>query len=450
MKNRNNKLYALLKIGKFEHRDFNELDIAREISIKIEDVKKTIEEFKDFLKITQKSKIQCFCGADIKISKEVNFAICAKCGEKVDITKLSCLNIGIDYQKMYEYFKKEILESLQSLDWIIEEEKDNMFTMSKNNYRICFSFNIYTANLNDYFIQRGWLNSQDINAYVLIRPIFDADLVAYSQKDLKCVCIGIPEVLDKKIYNEFEKGLFSRISLFEDNQNVEKQIGLTSQSFGDLKEIKEHLDEITSGISKFAYQKGDISHSAQGKKYQKYIVGLFNLSLFKTKLLGEGNEPDAMVYFFPNNKKVWCPVEIKSSQKEIFKLKDESLQLRKYCEALSTTYVKNNVDVKYFLLIANDFEENDSYSTNIINQLESDFNIKFIIFPLKSVLKMANIFIKKTPIYIPPEDVMNFLQSKRYIKSEDIEKLHNDLIQLEQVDEGILKYIKGRVSKYGN
>lgn len=410
MKNRNNKLYALLKIGKFEHRDFNEFDIARELSIKIEDVKKTIEEFKDFLKITQKSKTQCLCGAEIKISKEVNFAICEKCERKIDITKLSCLNIGIDSKKMCEHFKKEILESLQSLEWVIEEEKDNMFTMSKNNYKVGFSFSIYTANLNDYFIQRGWLNSQDIKAYVLIRPIFDADLVAYSQKDLKCVCIGIPEVLDKKIYTEFEKGLFSRISLFEDNQNVEKEIGLTSQNFGDLKEIKEHLNEITGEISKFAYQKGDISPSAQGKKYQKHIVGLFNLSLFKTKLLGEDNEPDAMVYFFPNNKKVWCPVEIKSSKKEIFKLKDESLQLRKYCDALNTTYVKNNVDVKYFLLIANDFEENDPYSTNIINQLESDFNIKFIIFPLKSVLKMANIFIKKTPIYMPPEDIMNFLQ----------------------------------------
>ena len=69
-------------------------------------------------------------------------------------------------------------------------------------------------------------------------------------------------------------------------------------------EIKNHFKEITDKIYDYAHQKGKVSHSKQGRDYQKYIVALMNLSLFRTKLLGAQNQPDGISYLFPNGKKV--------------------------------------------------------------------------------------------------------------------------------------------------
>jgi len=445
----NDILYSLLQLSQFEHKDFSELEVAKALGQNVSQAKKIINDLKDYLKITPKARTKCICGAEIKIAGDLSFVICPNCKQRIDINKLSSMNIGLNYSRLEQHFQKEIVDFLKNEGWELKDQEEEKFTLLKDDYYICFSFGLFKANLNDYFVQRGWLNKTDIDAYIIIRPVFEADLIAYMQKDLKCLCINMMQVLKANVYAEFENYLFSRIKLFKENQTVEKQSGLVYEDFGDLSEVKSHLNKIVKNIEDFAHQKGEVSASAQGREYQKYIVSLFNLSLFRTKLLGGKNEPDAFIYLFPTIGKIWCPVEIKSSKEEIFKVKDESLQLRKYCEAFKSSYIIQHADIKYYILIANDFEEGDSYSKNILDTLERDFNIKFRLFPLKSVLRMANLFIKDPPIYIPVLNILDFLQTHNYIDIATVDALHAELKALDAVDDPIFKYINKTVEKYG-
>ena len=226
MKN-NDILYSLLKLGGYEHKDFSEIEVSSALHTDITTAKKIIEQNKQYLIITKKSKTKCICGADIKIANNLDFAMCSVCKKKIDINSISSLNIGLDYSALSNYFRGGIIEFLESKNWIMIEHNDDKFEMKKKNAEVCFSFGLTAANLDDYFLQRGWLNKPDIDAYIIIRPIFEADLIAYTQKDLKCVCINLIQVLKEDIYEQFEKFLLSRIRLFKENQDVEDNSGLS-------------------------------------------------------------------------------------------------------------------------------------------------------------------------------------------------------------------------------
>jgi len=111
--------------------------------------------------------------------------------------------------------------------------------------------------------------------------------------------------------------------------------------------------------------------------------------------------------------------------------------------------IRNNTKVKYFILIANDFEENNSHDIEILQKLEADFDIKFVRFPLKAVIRMALLFIKDPPVSLPPEPIISFFQSNSYIDEAKIDALHSTLKELDSHDDILIKYAQSIVNTYG-
>ena len=221
MKDKTKLLYSLLSLGEFEHRDFNEAKLAEAMHISISKAKEIIQANKEFLRITAMSETICSCGATLKVVTNLPFTLCKECGKKIDTKDIPTFSVGLRYEIINIYFLNEIKESLLANGWKINEEDGNFFTITKSKQHICCSFGLLKAGLKDYFTQRGWLNKSSIDAYIMVRPLFEAELVAYSNKDLKCVCIGINHILDDVTYTNFEKFVFNRILICSENNATE-------------------------------------------------------------------------------------------------------------------------------------------------------------------------------------------------------------------------------------
>lgn len=435
------------------HFDFNDKELAVGLGVSLNKIRELIKEDKnDVLHRALISEIPCKeCGKDVKVSDKLDFAYCSNCRAKNDLREMPKYVLGINLDRVYSILLEELEKRVKSKGWIVEKKEEKRVLIKNSSLSLAVSINLGFSNLERYFALRGWHN-EPLDAYLLISETFSADLVSYVNKDLRCNCAGLQNIFNQDIFDELINHIKIRVEQLNSSNQVEHSLALHGEIYGNLIEVKKHFEEICNNLILYAKQKADVSHSKQGRDYQKYIVALFQLSLMKTKLLGGRNEPDAMGYIFRLNekKKIWCPFEIKSSKREIFPVSEEALQVRKYCSALTNSLVQQEVDVRYFLLIANDFDQDDSNELAILRKLETDFpRIRVIRFPLKTVVKMAHLFIKNAPIYIPPESLEEFFEKNRYIREEDIITLHRELVKMEEKDAFLFKFIRDAVSKQG-
>jgi len=442
-------ILSALEESKTYH-DINDLDLSNKAGIKLEKLRKNLNSFKDVFKISSINKIECpNCGKNLRISSDIEYAYCDCSDEKIDLSHCPRFNIIVDITGVKKSLFLELESKLKSRGWSVEDKYQNNMFIRKDGFKLGVFLTLEPVKLDNYFSIRGWKSKLD--AYVMVSQLFTPEITSYISKDLRCCCIGIRQIFNDKIYEDFLNTVNLRIKELNRNKEIEQVIKQPEQEYGNILNVKKYLDDIFDNIIKYAKQKGDTSASRQGKLFQKHVVSLFQLSLMKIKYLGGKNETDGMGYIFKEgrDKTIWCPFEIKTTKKEIYLVSKNSLQLRKYCITLDNSFVRQKVDVRYFILVSNDFVENDSKEIDVISELEKDYPFKFVRFPLTSILKMAELFIKDPPIYIPSEELESFFEKHKFIKPKNIEDLHKKLKGFEKTDSPIYKYIRERVSKYG-
>lgn len=445
-----------IKLSRGMGRDFTELELSKEMGINKKSLEKLFAkpEFSRIFRKTNLKKFKCpFCGGSAERIL-ANTIICGTCGKKVDEGLVGSVLITPSLSGLELCLKSYITKAFKSNRYKVIESTNDFALLKRNNDAISIVVKGGNLKLNDFYTIRGWNNTTNSGIYILFGFSADTDLIAMSQKDPRCILFHITDFENIDPYKRLFEVISDRKSLISTNRGAEELAGF---KFGELEllEVKNKFDRIMDELPILALQKGSESSSSQGKKFQNYVISLLNLTLFRSKLLSGNNEPDGLMQLFyndTNKKPSWIPIEVKTF-KQIgepkFNIKNISRQLDKYSNALEKPEIAQYVRTPAFLSIAYDFDLDTKKSNSIIDQLESDHQIKYSFMPLSSLTRIIKLFMEKQISIIHAHKIEEFISKNRFITSSSVDQLFKELDKDQSSSDSLLKQFRQQVSLQG-
>ncbi|MHA1873779.1 MAG: hypothetical protein ACTSVB_06665 [Candidatus Heimdallarchaeaceae archaeon] len=428
--NKDGVLLAGILLSGGQDRCFNDIELSKKLSIKREKLLEFLNKNKiDELRETKIREIKCDCGTIVAITEGINFGYCKRCNKK--ISPVPFRNFCLDIEKTIQNFKNKLLQFLDNP--IISKEENDKLLLNWNNYKIALLLSVETINLNDLYILKGWAKEYNPDFHILVgfKPEFTLS-VLYSRGDVGL--LTVEKIFNITLFNKEIKHI--KRSLLE--RQKELKLELSYKKSKDLSYIKNFWKNIIDNIEIYALQKGDESAKLQGEKFQEYVIDLLRITIFNAKWLGGKNQPDGVIFILRKNKKsLLIPLEIKSQNKRLLLIQKHEPQIRKYLSAYKNEFITNIFRVQYFIVFGYDFDLNNKKDKQVINSLESEFNVKIVLFPLKSLIHLVKLYFEYK-IAIIDNDKIEDLFKNRYVREQDIENLMSYLKQITEEREGDL------------
>ncbi len=266
--------------------------------------------------------------------------------------------------------------------------------------------------------------------------------------------MNLKTLLLEKDLCDFESKVKEKVRINSQKNTIEKEADVKFDRYGDLVEIKKNIGEILENLPRYALQIGEEHGSLKGNRFQKYVVSLLNLTLFKAKLAGGKNQPDGFVFFYDDKKPRWYLIEVKSFKDKkgdgFYSMKESASQIRKYAESYKKSDISERIETPSYIVIANDFNYEDENEVKIINELEKDTKMKIVLLPLKSIIRIVKSFLGQNIAHLPIEKIEPLFQTNRYIDISVIDSLYTDLIKYNKNrDHDILKTTRAYIESKG-
>jgi len=426
-------LLSAIELSEGLTKSFTEFELSSSTGVSHQDIIKFIEgEGKFFFRATHKKRVKCpKCGADVDVSACLESAFCKKCNTEVKKEDTPSFELIINSIRVKNFFQDELFTKFQQNGWKLESFDDSFAIFSKESIKLALAINLKQALMNDYFLLRGQSADFKPTSFLIASLNFDFLLKSLSEKDLRCNIINLQQVILD--LGAVEKRLTERCNILAKNKEVEDITELQFSTFGDLMYIQEHIKDVLENLPNYALQIGDISPSGKGNRFQKHIVSLLNLTLFKAKLVGGPNQPDVVIYFLGDHKPRWYLGEVKSfKDKEgtgFYQLKNSTAEIRKYATSFKKADIAEVIDTPAYIIIANDFDILNKDEQTLIAELEKSTKMKIVLFPLKSIVRMVKLFLDNNIAHLPPDIVESLFSKTGYITPEDIDSIFKDLIK---------------------
>jgi len=413
------------------NRNFTDLDLSEYLDCGLKEIRKF--KIKEFVE-TNLWKIKCpFCGYENPISQDIDFIFCRSCKKKID--KFPRKEFNLNYEKVLNFLKEEFLSKLEDYK-LIKQERNKLF-VGYRDYTIGAILSVEKIKLENFYSLCGWCKNEEPDFYVLIGYSFDPLLLSQDMKT---------NIVIFSIKDFFESKKLEKIDIFIEHIKELEPLGIKEIKY-DLKEILKEWKTIKEKLSIYALQQ----EGNKGYTFQEMVIKLLK-HIFPIIPKGGKNQPDALIpiLYTQGKRSILVPVEIKSYKpkdfkKPYFSLKEHSLQIRKYINAFHITEITSKYDVPSMLLIAYDFDINNKDEVKIRKQLERDYNVKIVMMPLKSLIKLCNLtFLNKMTGLWYNEDYEKLLLSQEYITPEYVENL---LKEIEKRTKEFEKYSLKQVSK---
>lgn len=450
-----NVLIEALKLSKGLGQDFYDSELANNLQVSQSDlIKFTKSELYECLCITKLNEIKCpKCESMVSLYQDGNI-FCGNCGEDISGYTLPKYELSINVSKAEKFFIDRIVADFKAFNWKPVDVDSNFVILKKGNHKIALSIKLQNTLLKDYFALRGWSIDETPEAYILFSFNFDSILSALSDKEMRCTVSPLTNIQNKNYLKSLLDSVNEKIKVQERNEEIEKTYNLHFKEYLPLEEVQDSIDAILKELSVLALQKGKETHSKQGIKFQKYIISLFNLTLFRAKLCGGNNQPDGVIYLLSKGEcPKWLPCEIKSFKgnlDDFYEIKNVSAQLRKYSIAFTKDDIQQRIKTPFFIIIAYDFNKDNQENFEILDELKLTHNIHYVMFPLKSILYMVKLFLENNVPHIPNDKIEKFFANTRYVDIQDIDNLFKELITYgKSVDSSTFRLIRGHVKQQG-
>jgi len=427
-----------IKLAGKDNVEFDEYSLSQLAKISLIDLINLLKsDLSNYFYLLDKDKSTCSkCNSRVDIEKELDYCICTNCNKELDLTKCSRYKIGLNIVNIEEYLTSKIKNLFLSKSFEERDSDDNFLVMKNNGIMLAVSVSLECNGLRDYFSLRGWAYDYDPLSYIIISKEFDSYIISYQDKDLKCSLISFDDIFDEIKLNSLLKKIKEKNDLLKKQKKIESNISLQFRKFGDLSKLLDDYSDMIKLLPLRALQQTDESVKRQGDKFEKDIVKILNFTILRTKYLGGGNEPDGLgiIQRFNNSKSKWYPIELKTFTPEnvdtpYYPLKKVTVQIVKYVNSFMNEEIKQSVEIPSFIAIAYDFDINNPDEINLIETFESKYNLKLILFPLSSIIKLFKGFHDNNISSIPSDIIEKFIVRNRYITNEQVENLIKDLIK---------------------
>jgi len=444
-----------LKLSEGVGRDFTDLDLAKASGQEKKTIQKFILDSKN-AKLFRRTPLTRFICPVCNVESERypnGEAICKKCGTSQPSSSLADFHLSLQVSEVEKMFRSVLISELEHKDYTQTEIQNDLVELSNGKERLFIRISAKNLTLNDYFVLRGWHSPLNLDVYLLFCYSADEDLIALSQKDPRCILIPIENIHKSNYIEELWKLIDARKDIIRRNSSAESVAKLKFEDYFEIDDVKHKLDSILTNLPKLARQQGNLSSGQQGIYFQKYIVSLLNLTLFRVKYLGGRDEPDGIIQLLESSKKpTWVPIEIKSfkpKKNQFFEVKDVAEQLDKYSKAFEKQDISERISVPAFLTIAFDFDLCHGQGDEIVNELERNHSLHYSFMPLDSVVHLLKLFLEKKIYVIPNDVILDFLKQDRLITKDRIDVLFKNLEEHQKIDSSLLSQLRKHVAKQG-
>lgn len=434
-------ILASIMLSKGTDKHFTDLELAKKLSTKRDNIIKFFDK-NDLAEIrsTKVYETQCECGGIIDVSEGIEFTFCKKCGKR--ISNIAFREFGLDIDKTIQYLKEKFLGFLK--DYNVVAEENNKFLLEGKDFKISVLISTEKIGLNDLYILKGWSKDHSPDSHVLIGFSSEFTLSTLSSRG-DIGLLTLEKIFDKKLYEKEFKFIERSIS----EKKKELELKLEYKETKELIDIEEFWKDIIQNIEIYALQKGKENSKVQGEKFQEYVVDLLRITLFNAKLVAQKNQPDGVIFIIKSAPSLLMPLEIKTYKGGKLPLQKHENQIRKYLTAYTNDYVTSRFKVPNLIIFAYDFDLNNKKDEQVIKTLEKDFSIKVVLFPLKSLIHLVKLYFKYKISVIDNDKLEDFFQNS-YIKTEDVDKLMNNLkVLTEEYNQDLFKKTEEVIKSHG-
>ncbi len=414
-------ILSAILLSEGENKNFTDIELSGKLGVKRDELLSYLKENKiDELRGSKKNEIICDCGSQVDIFEGMKTAYCKKCGK--EFTQIPFWNFGLNSEKVIEFLKERVTTLLKGSK--ILSYDGNKLILQYKNLRFSMIIDVERTGLDELYKLMGWSkdSNPDFNIVVGIYPTFT--LSSQHSKGMVGM-LTMEKLFDRKLFEDELKVI--EIDILERR----KELGLkwSYKEGKDWVEIEKFWEDILKNAETYSIQSGTESSKVQGEKFQEYIVDLLRITIFDAKHLGGKNLPDGAIFVRATQHKrqgELIPLEIKSDKTGFVHLQEHEGQIRKYLDAFKNGYVTERYDVSRVMIFGHDFDIDNSKDSEIIEKLENDFGVKIILFPLKSLVRLVNLFFKYKITDIDNDRIFDFLKSG-YVEEKDVESLMNKL-----------------------
>ena len=457
-----NVLLEAVRIAGEHNEDFDEVKLASQTNIKLDDLRELLKnkDLSPFFHVDNKRHINCpKCKEKVEI-ESLDYAMCKKCGEELDLKKESILALGLKAETVQEFFIEVITQKFAEKGFS-ERGSDKNFLVLKNKdggQILALSFSIESNGLKDYFWLRGRANEYNPSMYIIVSNSFDKYLSSHKDKDFKCVLVKFHEIFGDSFISKLITDINKRDKVINKEKETEKKLKLKFRKFGDINKLEEHQSETINSITKRALQSMDgETREKQASKFEKDIVKILNFTILGTKYLAGNNETDGLgrILRHDGQKSKWYPIEIKSftpkkESEPFYSLKDATVQIAKYIKAFKNEDTTSKFDIPAFILIAYDFDVKNKEEKKLIEDFKNRHNTELVLFPLKSIIRLLVGFHNNNIFDLPPDDIQKFIVKNEYIKPEQVDELIKVLVKKsKETYQEDLRIVRGKVKAQG-
>ena len=446
---------SLIQLSEGVGRHFYDNDLAKKMGKNKIEITKSFSDpqITLFIRKSKLSKFNCpSCGKEAKRFDD-EIAICGNCGRNIDIDTIPHFQISINPLELEKFLTKTIISIFTSIGFTEMKHERKFTELSKNGENVSINVSSGNLGLDDYFALRGWQPQNSSTLYFLFCYSADYDLQTMSQKDPNCILLPISTFLKNDLNIFLEQIISERTSIILQNNNAESVANLQFEGYYELMGVKSNLTDIIKRLYPLALQQEDLTPGEQGRVFQKYIVTLLNLTIFKAKYLAGRDEPDGIIQLLEKDKlPIWIPLEIKTfkpKKDNYYEVKNLSGQLDKYSTAFKTQIIAERVSVPAFLSIAYDFDLSVGMGNEIIDSLERKHNIKYSFMPLKTFVHLVNLFVERKPYIILNDLIIDLMKQHRLITNDDIERLFDRIETSQKCDDSLFSQFRKQVSAQG-
>lgn len=447
---------ASISLSKSIGQDFTDIDLSKRLGIQKTAVHSLIQsaQINGMLRKTPVGAIVCpDCGQTSKRTVGTE-AICKECGTAIDDSGSPDYMLLVNVNETEAYLKNSFTGLITTQGFSVAKSSDGYFSLSKGPQNLSVLVACKNAGMKEYYALRGWANPQGTDMLLLLCSSADSELIATAQKDPRCMLFSIMDMGMPDFLNALSKALTDRVRVITQLSEAERAAELNPTDMTkDIFELRGKLDEMLAELPALALQSSTGTAPAQGRKFQKYILTLLNMSFFRAKSLTGGNEPDGLIqlFRFSNQKTTWIPIEIKTFKPNgapSISVSEFSTQLDRYSAAFNKDNIHQFVETPDFLIIANDFVVGQA-ENDIINGLEQKYRMHYSLMPLSTLVYMFKKYIEKQPAYIDPDLLQAFIHNARYIGHAEVDQLLKQLAAAKRPEDGILQAFRQNVKSKG-
>jgi hypothetical protein len=358
-------------------------------------------------------------------------------------------SFGINEESTIAFLKQKALILEKNIT--VLKEEDAKLLLNLDNCKLAVLVSPEKVELSDLYTLKGWSINDHPDFYLMIAAGWSFTLQSEHSKGLIAL-IGIEQLASP---DTFEKQLSIIKYGFNRSKNekiLESNLQWVPEDNTDWLTVEKHWKDLLSNITKYAVQAGDEPGKVQGEKFQRYVINLLRTTVFEAKYIGGKNSPDGTIFIqapVDVDKSELIPLEVKTDKSKFVSIQEYEGQLRKYIRAFKDVYITKKYVVKRIIVIGNDFKRNNEKEREVIAKLQSDLNVKIVLFPLNSLARLVNLYFQYQISDIDNDRIIDFLNNS-YIETTHVDKLMEELrIGSEQKDKDIYDKIKSSLKQVG-